>query len=200
MLQVPQLPLGHILPKGAPEVIAVGKLRDTLIRRFTILFEESCNQSFGYEQILYTRLESLVLYIYRLYEDYLPRDCIMDINESNIAVAAKNFIDLYFHNGIRLGDISTAVSASDSYLIHAFAAYYHISPIQYLIGRRLNESMKMLRTSKLSVKEIAARTGFDNLSNFNNHFRRHIGVCPTQFRENGINNAENPNQWTIYIH
>jgi AraC-like DNA-binding protein len=199
MLQLYDVPVGHILPQGVPEVLHVGNQLDSFIQTFKVLFEESCNQSFGYERILYARLESLILNICRLYQPLLRQDYPADSDHTNTAVTAKVFIDQHIHSGISLKDICAALSVSSSYLCHAFAAYYHISPIQYLIGRRINEAMQILITSNLSVKEIANIVGFDNLSNFNTHFRQQVGISPTQFRENRRIKVENTNHWTSLI-
>ncbi|MDR2305526.1 MAG: AraC family transcriptional regulator [Treponema sp.] len=200
MLQLYDVPSGHILPSGIPGVIHTGELMNTFIRIFTILFEESCNQSFGYERILYARLESLILNLYRLYKPFLHQDYPAGSDHANIAVTAKVFIDQHIHSGISLKDICAALSVSSSYLCHAFAAYYRISPIQYLIGRRINEAMQILITSNLPVKEIANMAGFDNLSNFNTHFRQQVGISPSQFRENRRIKVKNTNRWTSLIY
>jgi len=197
MLQLYHLPAGFVLPKGIPEVLNTGDLMNTFTRMFKIIFEESCSQSFGYECILYTRLESLILYLYRLYRSYLPRDSTTET--SNIAVTAKMFIDQHIHNNIGLNDICEALSISNSYLCHEFNCYYHLSPIQYLIGRRVNEAMQMLISSNLPIKEIADKSGFNNISNFNNHFRQQVGICPSKFRENRKNKVKNTNHWTNII-
>ena len=197
MFQLYRLPAGFILPKGIPEVIPTGDKMDSFIRMFKMLFEESCNQSFGYEAIIYARLESLILNLYRLYKLFLPQDFYAE--SPSIAVAAKIFMDQHIHTNIGLNDICTALSVSSSHLSHEFSNYYHLSPIQYLIGRRINESMQMLISSNLSVKEIADRVGFKNLSNFNAHFHQQIGASPTQYREERRNKVKNTNRWTIVI-
>jgi len=197
MFQLYHMPVGHILPAGIPEVIHTGDEANNFIRMFKILFEESCNQSFGYECILYTRLESLILNLCRLYKSFLSQDFSADV--PNIAFAAKAFIDQHIHNDIGLNDICTALSVSSSHLCHTFTGYYHLSPIQYLLGRRINESMQMLISSNLSVKEIANKAGFNNLSNFNSHFRQQVGISPSQYRQARRIKVKNTNHWTVVI-
>jgi AraC-like DNA-binding protein len=199
MLHLYDVPAGHILPAGIPEVFHTGNQLNSFIRIFKVLFEESCNQSFGYERILYARLESLILNLYRLYQPFLCQDYPVRSDHDNIAITAKVFIDQHIHSSINLKDICAALSVSSSYLCHTFAAYYHISPIQYLIGRRINEAMQILITSNLSVKEIVNIAGFDNLSNFNTHFRQQVGISPSQFRENRRIKVRNTNHWTSLI-
>jgi AraC-like DNA-binding protein len=199
MLQLYDVPAGHILPAGIPGVLHTGNRLNSFIRIFKTLFEESCNQAFGYERILYAGLESLILNICRLYQPFLYQDYHAESDHGNIAVTAKVFIDQHIHSGISLKDICAALSVSSSHLCHAFSAYYHISPIQYLIGRRINEAMQFLISSNLSIKEIAGMAGFDNLSNFNTHFRQQVGISPSRFRENRRIKVKNTNHWTSLI-
>jgi AraC-like DNA-binding protein len=200
MFQIHLLPYSHIIPDKAPPVIGTGALKDTFVNIFSRLFEECSGQSFGYEQIAYVRLESLILMLYRLYKDYLPPELFADNYQDNIAVNAKGLIDQNIHIDIGLKDISETLKVSESYLTHAFTDFYHISPIHYLVGRRVNEAMRMLKTSSLSIKEIADRVGFRNLSNFYTHFKQWNGISPSEFRKKGHGTVSNPNPWTVFIH
>jgi AraC family transcriptional regulator len=40
----------------------------------------------------------------------------------------------------------------------------------------------LLKTTRLPVAEVAARVGYDYVSRFGRHFRRHAGVTPAAFR------------------
>jgi AraC-like DNA-binding protein/quercetin dioxygenase-like cupin family protein len=200
LFQIHRLPYSHIIPDEAPSVISTGALKDAFLNIFSRLFEECCKQSFGYEKIAYVRLESLILMLYRLYKDYLPSEFYTDDYQDNIAVSIKGFIDQNIHTDIELRDISEALEISESYLTHVFTSFYNISPIHYLIGYRINEAMQMLRTSSLSIKEIADRVGFRNLSNFYTHFKQQNGISPSQFRKKGHSTISNPYSWNVFIH
>jgi AraC-like DNA-binding protein len=53
----------------------------------------------------------------------------------------------------------------------------------YLIDYRIKEASIRLMQSEKNVTEICYETGFNNLSNFNRHFRRLKGKSPTEFRD-----------------
>lgn len=56
----------------------------------------------------------------------------------------------------------------------------------YLIEYRLDRAAAQLRTTGDNILEIAERTGFDNLSNFNRLFKKRFNMTPGQFRKQDL--------------
>ncbi len=56
-------------------------------------------------------------------------------------------------------------------------------PLDYLRRLRVEEARRLLADSRLSVKEVAARTGFRDTSHFSKVFRRVDGLAPAHFRD-----------------
>ena len=56
-------------------------------------------------------------------------------------------------------------------------------PLDYLRRLRVEEARRLLADSRLSVKEVAARTGFRDTSHFSKVFRRIDGLAPAHYRE-----------------
>lgn len=56
------------------------------------------------------------------------------------------------------------------------------SPHQYVLRRRIEQAKDFLRSSRLSVIEASARTGFVDQSHFSKVFRRIVGVAPSEYR------------------
>src|SRR5690606_27313432 len=57
------------------------------------------------------------------------------------------------------------------------------SPSSLIQDRVILESKKQLHLTYLSVKEIAAKLGFDDEHYFSRYFKKHVGVSPSRFRE-----------------
>ena len=68
------------------------------------------------------------------------------------------------------------------YLSHAFKREYGISPISYMISRRIDESKYLLAETDLSMSQIAQLLGFSSLSYFSQVFRRTQGIAPMEYR------------------
>ena len=50
------------------------------------------------------------------------------------------------------------------YLVHAFKNYKGVSPINYLIDKRIQESKLLLETTNFSIAKIAQQVGFSSQS------------------------------------
>lgn len=57
-----------------------------------------------------------------------------------------------------------------------------LPPQQYLLHSRLNRAAELLKSTRLPVKEIAARTGWDNVFYFSRLFRQKYTISPVRYR------------------
>ncbi len=60
--------------------------------------------------------------------------------------------------------------------------YYGCTPTELVTRRRLERAALLLRTSNLSIDEIAAKCGFLNLSYFYREFKAHYRLSPRRYR------------------
>lgn len=60
-----------------------------------------------------------------------------------------------------------------------------VSTLDAINARVLQEAQRTLVYSSLSIKQVAAELGFDDVAYFGRFFRKHTGRRPTQFREEG---------------
>lgn len=92
----------------------------------------------------------------------------------------------YIHD--QLGsDLSLAVMAdlaamSETHFSKAFKKALGLSPLQYVIKARLERAAVLLRSTDLTVADVAWRVGYGDLSRFGQHFKRHFGTTPARFR------------------
>lgn len=57
------------------------------------------------------------------------------------------------------------------------------SPLAIITGIIIMNAKAQLKSTRLSVKEIAFSLGFNNLSFFNKYFRKHVKMTPQEYRE-----------------
>jgi len=62
------------------------------------------------------------------------------------------------------------------------------TPMNFLARLRIKRSKEFLRKN-LPVSTIAMKVGFNDLSSFNRHFRKFVGVTPTEFRDSLRNDS-----------
>ncbi len=83
---------------------------------------------------------------------------------------------------ITMPEIARQLNVSYSTFRHAFKLYTGQSPSQYLINLRIYRARQLLRSTMLSVKEIAYILRFDSPEYFATQFRRRVGISPSAFR------------------
>ena len=96
--------------------------------------------------------------------------------------AVKRYIDLHFKEALTLEQLAEESHMSKYYLSHAFKREYGVSPINYMISRRIEESKYLLAETDLSMSQIAQLLGFSSLSYFSQVFRRTQAVTPMEYR------------------
>lgn len=83
---------------------------------------------------------------------------------------------------IKVGDIAAYVGINRSYLTSLFKKILNVSPQQYLIKFKLSEGAKYLKTTDMSVSEIAEAVGYVDSCNFTRVFKQIYGVSPQTYR------------------
>lgn len=83
---------------------------------------------------------------------------------------------------ISIGKISDHFSISSRHFSHIFKTNFGISPWKFIIRARLDKSVQMLKSTKLSITEIALASGFSSSSHFSSTFKNKYGMPPQDFR------------------
>ncbi len=97
--------------------------------------------------------------------------------------AARRYIDEHFAEPITLSLLADVAHVNKYYLVHAFNKEYGISPINYLIKRRIRESKYLLETTDYSLSQISHLLGFSSPSYFSQSFRRLTAQSPMEYRK-----------------
>ena len=85
----------------------------------------------------------------------------------------------------RLEDLAVQVSLSPSQFCRVFADSFGVSPLAYLTMLRVQEMARLLRTTDLSMRQICPLVGWKNSTHPPRHFRRYMGVNPSEYRRYG---------------
>jgi transcriptional regulator GlxA family with amidase domain len=84
---------------------------------------------------------------------------------------------------LNLKDVARAVSLSTPRLRYLCKAETGMTPARYLKAMRMQEARRLLETTFLSVKQVAAEIGIRDVSHFVRDFKKAYGLTPTQHRE-----------------
>lgn len=92
--------------------------------------------------------------------------------------------------GLPLNKLARSVNLSSSRLRCLFKAETGISLAKYFKYLRMEKAKELLETSFLSVKQIAARTGFNDMSHFVRDFKQIYGLTPAAFRKEELSERQ----------
>ncbi len=96
--------------------------------------------------------------------------------------AAIEVIQNAISGKVEIETVARQTNVSASRLRHVFKAEMGLSLTQYIKRKRMQEAEHLLRTTFLSVKEIAHRVGFGNDNSFSREFHRTHGLAPGKYR------------------
>ena len=82
--------------------------------------------------------------------------------------------------------LARGVHLSAGHLSRAFRAAYGESPYSYLMTRRIERAMALLRRGELSVTEVCFAVGCSSLGTFSTRFTELVGVPPSVYRRDGV--------------
>ena len=92
-------------------------------------------------------------------------------------------IDSHFSQNLSLNYFAKKLMVSKFHFAKEFKKYTGFSPIEYIIGVRINSAKQLLQHADLSVAQIAEAIGFHSACHFINIFKQKTGVTPLQFKK-----------------
>ena len=96
---------------------------------------------------------------------------------------AKQYMDENFDQGITVSDAAAYVFLSQGYFTRAFRDDTGISPMNYLMKKRIEKACKLLQNNEIKVSAISLQSGFSSPQRFNVAFRKQMGMTPMEYRK-----------------
>lgn len=145
-----------------------------------IMLEEiSCKEE-NYETVCQNLLEVLLICMLRndnlsiIQNDHtaLNREC----------TQIKNYLDANYAENITLDTLASLTHMNKYYMAHAFTKHTGLSPINYLLKKRIQEGKSLLESTTHSIAQISTMLGFSSQSYFSQAFKKATGKTPIQHR------------------
>lgn len=93
------------------------------------------------------------------------------------------YINENYAKDITLKELTEHFHISSDYISHKFKETYGISPINYVIDRRISEAKWMLINTSDSLISISSQVGYDNTTHFAKLFLKRVGYPPLEYRK-----------------
>ena len=156
--------------------------KDNILLCLQNMLTEIENKHPGYEIVCQDLMEILIVLLGRQ-TNFSTILTPVNKKASRLCGSTKRYIDAHYQENITLDQLADVCHVSKYHLAHAFTEEYGISPINYLISKRISEAEHLLKTTDLSLSLISSTTGFSSSSYFAQIFRKQKGMSPTEFRK-----------------
>jgi AraC-like DNA-binding protein len=102
----------------------------------------------------------------------------------------RDRMDREYAQPLDVAALAHGVGMSAGHLSREFKVAYGESPYAYLMTRRIERAMALLRRGDLSVTDVCFAVGCSSLGTFSTRFTELVGVPPSVYRKDGAQSTE----------
>lgn len=138
----------------------------------------------------YSRLSALSLFLAEATQLLHQENRVQPAVDPHLSavLTAKAYLEEHFCEKINLDFLSSQVHLSKNFFRQKFCQHMCLSPQEYLHQVRLAHAKELLRTTHVSLSEIADACGFESQSYFTYVFRMQTGQTPFRYRQSSQTN------------
>lgn len=113
----------------------------------------------------------------------LSRESEQDDDSAQLVERAKYLLAEKMDQNIRVEDLGDDLGVGRPRFYETFKTYTGLTPYQYFIQLKINRARELLSGGRCSVKETAARLGFDDPYYFSRLFKKKTGLSPSRWAQ-----------------
>ena len=164
-------------------------IRDTILFYLQQMLSEAEHKQPGHEALCQNFIENLIIILNRhpkFSTTLVPSNV---KKSSHLCASVHRYIDNHYKEDITLDSIVEVVHSSKYHIIHTFTEEYGVSPIKYLISKRISESCRLLESTDISLSSLSRILGFSSPSYFSQAFKKEMNCTPIEYRKKTRNNT-----------
>lgn len=93
-----------------------------------------------------------------------------------------DYIEENLSRNISLNQLAGVICLHPNYFSKKFHKYMGVSPMEYLMQKRIKKAKTLLTRSNKQICDIAAEVGYIDQFQFSNIFKKHTNISPTEYR------------------
>ena len=94
----------------------------------------------------------------------------------------RDRMDRSYAQPLDIASLARDVHLSAGHLSRQFVLAYGETPYAYLMTRRIERAMTLLRTTDLSVTDVCFAVGYQSLGTFSTRFTEFVGTSPSAYQ------------------
>ena len=95
----------------------------------------------------------------------------------------RDYLDANVYADVSLEQVAEAFGITKMHVIRVFKKRYGVTPIQYLLDKKIGISKSLLTGTLMPIKEIAALLRYSSTQHFSSSFKNAVGCTPNQYRQ-----------------
>lgn len=192
----------YLLAENVCPVLHTGNEAEIFETCFSQLISEAERKLYYYDEISDSLVKIILSHVLRILA--YGNDGYFKTNESYRQ--AKEYIDQNYANIKSIDDVCSSMYISRFYLTHLFKEYSGMSPLKYILIKRMEQAKELLTTTDLPISEIALLAGYAEVNSFIKTFKNIESVTPAAYRsaqkqnssQADIKHSQNNNPWKFY--
>ncbi len=110
-------------------------------------------------------------------------DAAQNLRDLKLLRRVRDRMDREYAQPLDVEALARGVNMSAGHLSRQFKLAYGESPYSYLMTRRIERAMALLRRGDLSVTDVCFAVGCSSLGTFSTRFTELVGMPPSKYRE-----------------
>jgi AraC-like DNA-binding protein len=174
---------------GFPDVIQIPN-HEQLHRRLLALIDVYERR----EPYSTLRLKALTLEILHLILDGLAERESPSFSRCRVPLEqGATYLLQHYDRKIDMQQLAHSLKMSPSHFDRMFKRRYQLTPMQFLIHRRIEKAKELMMHTSATLTTISLAVGYESIHAFSKVFRRNEGMSPSQFRNSIIYPGRSPN-------
>lgn len=174
-------PISGLDPLQGPQFGLVDSHVVDLVRRLQGQAEGQASWGAVYVQSLSLALASYVSARYGIAPEAVP------LRSATLTRAQRTDIERFVEDempsNFGLVDLAKVVGYSPDHFSRLFKHSFNQSPYQFVLSRRIDRAMAMLRDEAMTIAEIASACGFTDQGHLTKVFKQRVGMTPGAYRK-----------------
>lgn len=107
-------------------------------------------------------------------------------DEAQAVALVRAYVEDNYEGNLSLSGLAGKVYLNPSYLSRLFKRETGMTLVHFINLTRMSKATELLATTNMKVSDVAARTGYESPSYFNQAFKKYTGCSPMEYRSNQL--------------